>query len=157
MTQKRSTESGSGALTESLLGRCEEGSEGYAHEQHRRAGENGENVLEDPRNLPPDIPDLLHDLGIVDFAPPHLRTPRRRWMCLVAMCFACALASGPIGAWPTIEPLLINAGVFEQEGKATQKNNLSTVFSVAAFSQLFGSLPFGWLYDRIGGKPLSLM
>jgi hypothetical protein len=153
MTQKRPIESGNGALTDSLLLHCEEGLEGCAHEQHRRAGEHSGHVVED---LPPDTPDLLHDLGIVDFAPPHLRTPRRRWMCLVIMCFACGLASGPIGAWPTIEPLLINAGVFEQE-KAAQKNNLSTVFSIAAFSQLFGSLPFGWLYDRVGGKPLSLM
>jgi hypothetical protein len=121
-------------------------------DNHLVAGDFAENF----EHLPADSPDFLHDLGDVDSAPAHLKTSRRRWMCLAALCLSCGLASGPIGAWPTIEPLLIDAGVFAQEGKAMQKAHLNTVFSIAAFSQLIGSLPFGWLYDRIGGRPLSL-
>lgn len=45
--------------------------------------------------------------------PALLVTERRRWISLWCQAVACALASGPVSAWPTLLPLLIDEGVFE--------------------------------------------
>jgi MFS family permease len=66
---------------------------------------------------------------------------------------ACALASGPVAAWPTLEPLLLDAGVWE---KGQPHANMDAVFGVATAIQMGASLPAGWIYDKYGGRAASL-
>jgi len=42
--------------------------------------------------------------------PAHLSTERGKWIALCATTAACSLASGPVASWPTLEPLLLDAG-----------------------------------------------
>ena len=67
---------------------------------------------------------------------------------------ACAIASGPVAAWPTLEPLLINAGVWKNEGT---HSNLDAVYGLSTAVQLGSSLPAGWIYDRYGGRVAALV
>mmetsp|Transcript_32345 Transcript_32345/g.81495 ORF Transcript_32345/g.81495 Transcript_32345/m.81495 type:complete len:528 (+) Transcript_32345:116-1699(+) len=97
--------------------------------------------------------DHMKDLGFVSHAPKHLRTTKKRWIALVVVCCACALSSGPVGAWPTLEPLFIKCGLFKGPN---QSESLNAVYSLATACQLGGSLPAGFLYDRIGGQKCSL-
>jgi len=83
----------------------------------------------------------------------HLRSTNQRWTALIVVCCACALASGPVGAWPTLEPLFIKCGLF---AGPSQKESLNTVYGLATFFQLAGSLPAGFLYDRVGGRNCAL-
>ena len=98
----------------------------------------------------------LTHVGVVEDAPRHLQTERGRWWSLVATCAACSFASGPVGAWPTIEPLFIAAGLFPNGDEVHTKKHLDMVFSMAVCFQLGGSLPAGWLYDRYGGERCAL-
>jgi len=97
--------------------------------------------------------DHMQDLGYVAHAPKHLRTTKQRWIALIVCCSACALASGPVGAWPTLEPLFIECGLF---AGPNQNSNLNSVYGLATACSLAGSLPAGFLYDRIGGQKCAL-
>lgn len=77
--------------------------------------------------------------------PAHLVTKRQRWIAVWVAAVAMALSSGPVAAWPTLEPLLMDAGVWKDD-KAHA--NLDTVFGIATAVQLSASLPAGWIYDR---------
>jgi MFS family permease len=74
-------------------------------------------------------------------------------MILCSLQAACALASGPVAAWPTLEPLLLDAGVWENHNPHAK---MDAVFGVATAIQLITALPAGWIYDRYGGRAASL-
>eukprot|EP00756_Hemistasia_phaeocysticola_P063032 Hpha_TRINITY_DN6501_c0_g1::TRINITY_DN6501_c0_g1_i1::g.45912::m.45912 len=88
--------------------------------------------------------------------PPHLSTTQGRWAALWATTTACALASGPVASWPTLVPLLLDAGVWAEDGDKGAHANLDAVFSIAIAVQLGASLPAGWIFDRYGGRAASL-
>ena len=88
--------------------------------------------------------------------PAHLSTHRGRLVALWVVTAACSVASGPVAAWPTLEPLLLDAGLWRNTTDPTNTDqahaNLDSVFNVATAVQLGTSLPAGWLYDRYGGR-----
>ena len=55
-------------------------------------------------------------------------TFRGKWLALSITTAACAVASGPVASWPTIEPLLLDAGVWKN---ASSHANLDTVYSLS--------------------------
>ena len=77
--------------------------------------------------------------------PTHLVTQRQRWIALWLTAAAMSLSSGPVASWPTLEPLLIDAGVWK--GGNTH-SNLDVVYGIATAVQMGASLPAGWIYDR---------
>jgi len=63
--------------------------------------------------------------------------------------FFSTLASGPLQSWNTLEPILMQMGVFEGAG---QQGQLTEVFSIAVGFAAGGSCVGGLIYDRIGPK-----
>ena len=103
------------------------------------------------------------ELSFAPHAPKHLQTERGRWIALGITAAMCAVASGPVGAWPTLEPLLINAGVFAGGGHAdpaatllAQQTALDVCASLAIAVQMASILPAGFLYDRVGGRECAV-
>ena len=95
--------------------------------------------------------DLQHDADDSGGAavPWLYETRWRRWCTLFATVSVCALASGPVAAWPTLEPLLEEEGVFRG---ARQQASFDAVYSLAMVAMLSSSLPSGLLFDKGGGR-----
>jgi len=75
---------------------------------------------------------------------------------LGTLCLATAgacLASGPVAAWPTLEPLLEDQGVFAGE---SQKSLLSSVYSIAQGVMMVAGWPTGIVYDRYGARTCAV-
>ena len=91
-----------------------------------------------------------------DSLPAHLASARGRWAALILTTAACAIASGPVASWPTLEPMLLDAGVWESAGDAAAHANLDAVYGASVAVQLGSSLPAGWIFDRYGGRVAAL-
>lgn len=87
--------------------------------------------------------------SITSHLPFYLKTDRQRWTAFCITTVMCALASGPVSAWPTLEPVLMKADLFKGMG---QEQMFGAVYSFSIAAQLGVSLPAGWLYDRYGGR-----
>eukprot|EP01050_Picozoa_sp_SAG11_P021917 SAG11_NODE_4006_length_2110_cov_4.275982_1_plen_329_part_10 len=94
-----------------------------------------------------------------DELPPHLRTRRQQWTALIITSMASALAAGPVASWPTLEPLLIGAGIFNSTEilnatarVASQQEQLTVCYDVANSLSLCTALLFGIWYDHYGGQ-----
>ena len=79
--------------------------------------------------------------------PWHLRTERRIWWSLAGVLACMAVAGGPVAAWPTLVPLLIERGVFDGN-----EASFDAAFSLSMVCLLMTSLPAGLLYDRAGPR-----
>ena len=69
------------------------------------------------------------------------------------MSIACALASGPVSAWPTILPLLIDEEVFAGEH---QKASFDAVYGLSMVMMLAVGLPAGLAFDELGGRTCGI-
>lgn len=82
---------------------------------------------------------------------PHglLATERGRWIALAITAVGCAVASGPVSAWPTILPLLISEHLFDGPQQQAQ---FDACYGLSMVMMLAIGLPAGWLFDRLGGR-----
>eukprot|EP01108_Squamamoeba_japonica_P004317 TRINITY_DN3423_c0_g1_i1.p1 TRINITY_DN3423_c0_g1~~TRINITY_DN3423_c0_g1_i1.p1 ORF type:complete len:472 (-),score=91.83 TRINITY_DN3423_c0_g1_i1:3-1418(-) len=65
----------------------------------------------------------------------------------------CVLASGTLSGFPTIQPLLADAGAFAELGsRKLALDHLSSVYTVASGVSVGAFLFVGWLYDRVGPR-----
>ncbi len=88
--------------------------------------------------------------------PSYLATPRRRWLSLVVVCFALALANGPVMCWQTLTPIMIEAeGAFRSSGKAL--GHLDAIFAMGNGLGALTNLPTGMIYDRIGPRRTAVI
>lgn len=81
--------------------------------------------------------------------PSHLATKKQRWIALLIVVISSAFASGPISSWPTLEPLLIEEGVF---AGPHQEVLLTAVYSLAVGIAMVGQTFAGIVYDAIGPR-----
>jgi MFS family permease len=95
--------------------------------------------------------DIFQKAGIE--LPSHLSTYSRRWASLVLVAVTGSFASGPLVSWPTLEPLLVEEGVW---AGPDQQANLSSVYSIAIGASLVASLVAGTLLDAIGPRRLGV-
>jgi len=86
-------------------------------------------------------------------APSHLNTSFRRWASLVLVAATGALASGPCWSWPTLEPLLIDQGLWAGPG---QQQKLTSVYSIATGVGVSSWLVTGVFYDSLGARSLGV-
>lgn len=84
-------------------------------------------------------------------------TPLRRWLSLLGISIAMCFASGPIAAWPTLEPLIIERGVFSSDGPQVQADLLGECYSVALFGQLVTYFVGGLFFDRLGPMGIGII
>ena len=91
---------------------------------------------------------------MVDFTAPvpcYLRSARRRWLSLIVVCFAMAVANGPVMCWQTLMPIMIESeGAFASTGRPLF--HLDAVFAVGNGIGALSNLPAGMVYDRIGPR-----
>eukprot|EP00961_Rhodomonas_salina_P090965 1224180-Rhodomonas_salina.5 len=78
--------------------------------------------------------------SITSHLPFYLKTDRQRWTAFCITTVMCALASGPVSAWPTLEPVLMKADLFKGMG---QEQMFGAVYSFSIAAQLGVSLPAG--------------
>mmetsp|Transcript_7983 Transcript_7983/g.25517 ORF Transcript_7983/g.25517 Transcript_7983/m.25517 type:complete len:459 (-) Transcript_7983:283-1659(-) len=70
----------------------------------------------------------------------------------------CVLASGTLSGFPTLQPLLADAGAFSSLGsRASAMNRLSQVYTIASGVSIGLYLLIGWLYDRIGARKAGVV
>jgi len=91
--------------------------------------------------------DIFVEAGIE--MPSHLNTYSKRWASMLLVAITGAFSAGPFASWPTLEPLLIDQGVW---AGPDQKANLSSVFSIATGVSLVGMFFAGVMYDAIGPR-----
>jgi MFS family permease len=77
----------------------------------------------------------------------------RRWISLLAVCILTSVPSGPVVSWPTLEPILIEEGVFSGPD---QQKDLSTVYSISAGTMMIASFVAGIAYDRFGPRVMAV-
>jgi hypothetical protein len=83
-------------------------------------------------------------------------SPVPDWLRLSLVYLACICAAGPLSAFPTIQPLLVNAGVFYQGDspaeKQAQLDQLSGVYTIAMGVSVGSFFILGYLYDATGAR-----
>ena len=87
-----------------------------------------------------------------DLDPWMYRGKTRRWISMIVCTIACAFTSGPVMAYPTLEPLLQDVGPFTSNGESKDEteNLYNLAYTIACASMFFVSLPSGIMYDVIG-------
>ena len=85
--------------------------------------------------------------------PWHLATEKRRWVSLTIYVGFSVLASGPLQSWPTLEPVLVDMGVFQG---GNQKSRLAEVYSIAQGFSMASALFAGILFDRVGPRVICV-
>ena len=76
----------------------------------------------------------------------------RRWISMIVCTVACAFTSGPVMAFPTLEPLLQEEGLFTSNGESenTTENLYNMAYTIACAAMFFVSFPAGVMYDVMG-------
>ena len=95
-----------------------------------------------PLLLPPDTPWMYS-------------TRSRTWRSMLVVISASALASGPVASWPTLEPLVREAGVFKNA--EDPKTNFDICYAVSMCFLFASSLPSGILMDKCGGRACGVV
>lgn len=87
-----------------------------------------------------------------DEDPWMFRGKSRRWMSMLICTIACSLASGPVAAFPTLEPLLQAEGLFTSNGETKEETEYlyNVAYTVASAGMFLVSLPAGMIYDVCG-------
>mmetsp|Transcript_42312 Transcript_42312/g.95714 ORF Transcript_42312/g.95714 Transcript_42312/m.95714 type:complete len:716 (-) Transcript_42312:117-2264(-) len=87
--------------------------------------------------------------------PAHLESKFGRILSFCGVVLTCAVASGPVAAWPTLEPLLAAEGVFQEnakEGEIGGEDSFNAVYGIATVVMLASSLPAGIVFDKMGAN-----
>ena len=76
----------------------------------------------------------------------------RRWISMIICTIACAFTSGPVMAYPTLEPLLQAQGLFTSSGESKNETEdlYNLAYTIACAAMFFVSLPSGIMYDYMG-------
>ena len=83
------------------------------------------------------------------------RGKSRRWMSMLICTIACSFASGPVMAFPTLEPLFQAEGLFTSNGETREETEYlyNVAYTLASAGMFLVSLPAGMIYD-VWGKCL---
>lgn len=93
-----------------------------------------------------------------DLVAPRFRTKGRRWGLLFLVFALCSIASGPLNAWVTLEPLLVDLNVFHSNATSNFTSpKLAEVQTYAWSSALLLSIPIGLVYDSLGPAKTSAL
>ena len=100
--------------------------------------------------------------GYTDLLSARFRTPLKRGWYLALVFVTCCMASGPLNAWVTLEPLLVEQGVFEPGNMTNRQHLLCSVLhgdhvhphqqvqTYAWSSAMLLAIPIGIVYDCLG-------
>ena len=87
--------------------------------------------------------------------PPYLATKRRRWLSLVVLCAALAVANGPVLCWQTLVPIMVESeGAFRGHDPIA---HLDLIFAIGNGLGSITNLPSGMIYDRIGPRRTAVI
>ena len=80
------------------------------------------------------------------------RGKSRRWMSMIICTIACSFASGPVMAFPTLEPLFQAEGLFTSNGESKEETEYlyNLAYTIASAGMFLVSLPAGMIYDVFG-------
>eukprot|EP00928_Gymnodinium_smaydae_P066245 TRINITY_DN4928_c0_g1_i2.p1 TRINITY_DN4928_c0_g1~~TRINITY_DN4928_c0_g1_i2.p1 ORF type:complete len:471 (-),score=52.31 TRINITY_DN4928_c0_g1_i2:94-1506(-) len=95
------------------------------------------------------IDEQSQDAHLREVLPEEWHSDGARWRGFMIGLLATAVAAGPAQAWSTLEPLMIDAGLFADR---KQKEELDSVFMFGNIAQSVAMLPSGILYDEIGAR-----
>eukprot|EP00808_Paulinella_micropora_P003016 g23387.t1 len=83
--------------------------------------------------------------------PPLLATPARRLASLLGLFICTVIASGPVTAFPALEPLLVEYGVFNST-KTEQAEKLTSVYDLGTGLGTISLVLQGPFFDWLGAK-----